>query len=149
MIVIDADGHVLGRLASYVAKKALLGESIIIVNAEKALISGSRENIIRKQRDKLEIRNIGNYTRGPFHQKRPDKFLRMAVRGMLPFKRPRGKDAYKRVMVYVGIPAEEIKRQHNIDVNAKEAIQRLDELKRKIKKSVTVGEVCHSIGGRF
>lgn len=146
-MVIDAEGQVLGRLCTFVAKKALLGEDTIVVNAEKAVISGDRRMIFRKELEKLEIRNLGNPRKGPFHQKRPDKFVRRSIRGMLPWKKPRGREAFKRVMVYIGIPEDEIKKKHNIDVkNVK--IEKLNEIKKNIQ-GVTIGEVCRFIGGKF
>ena len=59
--IIDADGHILGRLATYVAKRALLGDEIIVVNAEKAIISGRKEMVFKRYLDQLKIKNKGNY----------------------------------------------------------------------------------------
>ena len=89
-MIIDAKGHVLGRLATYVAKNALLGEDIIIVNSEKIMISGKKKVILKREAERLETRNKGNPQKGPYHQKRPDKFVRRTIRGMLPWKRARG-----------------------------------------------------------
>ncbi|MFY1645128.1 50S ribosomal protein L13, partial [Methanoculleus bourgensis] len=44
--VIDADGLLLGRMASVVAGRALAGEEIAIVNAEKAIVSGDRAYVL-------------------------------------------------------------------------------------------------------
>ena len=148
MIVIDVDGLVLGRACSFAAKKALMGEEVIIVNAEKALISGEKKNVLHDNLAKLDIKNKGNYTRGPFHQKRPDRYVRRAVRGMLPFSKTRGREAYARVSVYIGVPAEEIKREHKVDLS-KEKRQDLSGLKKTLRRSVTVGEVCKFIGGSW
>jgi len=101
--VIDADGLILGRLASVVAKRLLKGEEITIVNAEKAVISGRRKSKIMEAKIFLEV---GNPERGPFHYRRPDRILRRTVRGMLPYRQPKGKQAYKRLKVYIGIPEE-------------------------------------------
>ena len=49
---------------------------------------------------------VGAPARGPFHYRRPDRFLRKTVRGMVPYKAPKGKNAYKRLKVFMGIPAE-------------------------------------------
>lgn len=146
-MIVDATGQVLGRLSAYIAKKALLGEEVIVVNAEKAVISGRRENILRECFEKLDIRNKGNYTLGPFHYKRPDKFVRMAIRGMLPWHRLRGREAYKRVMVYIGVPGDEVKRKYDIDLS-KVKIQSPSKSKKRVA-GVTVGEVCSSIGGKW
>ena len=45
MKIIDGTGAILGRLASYVAKEALKGEKIIILNCEEILISGNKKSI--------------------------------------------------------------------------------------------------------
>lgn len=146
-IIIDADGMVLGRVCSYAAKKALLGEEVVIVNAEKAIISGKKDMVLRKEKRKLEIRNLGNPAKGPFHQKRPDKYVRRAVRGMLPWHKFRGREAYRKVMVYIGFPADEIKKKYGIEPSQEE-IQKPDTAKKKIN-GVTVEEVCKALGGRI
>lgn len=101
--IIDATGLVLGRMASIVAKRLLSGEKIIIVNAEKAVISGDKHMIVRQYNDYLQIGHPG---KGPLHPRRPDRIVKRAVRGMLPYKQPRGRDAFKRLRVYMGIPVE-------------------------------------------
>ncbi len=101
--VLDADGLVLGRLASIAAKRSLAGEEIAIVNAERAVISGSRETVWGIYYRK---RQRGSVEGGPFFPRRPDHILKRTIRGMLPYKRERGSEALKRVKVYVGVPAE-------------------------------------------
>jgi|YelNatPaOPRAMG01_1025707.scaffolds.fasta_scaffold04557_11 large subunit ribosomal protein L13 len=101
--VINADGLILGRMASIIAKKLLLGEEIVIVNAERAVISGKRESKVREAKEFLEV---GGLKAGPFHYKRPDRIVRRTVRGMLPYKQPKGKQAYKRLKVFIGVPDE-------------------------------------------
>jgi len=101
--VIDANGLILGRLASVVAKRLLNGERIIIVNAEKAVISGKRLSILREAKKFLEIGHPG---KGPHHPRRPDEIVKRAVRGMLPRKKPRGREALKRLRVFIGLPEE-------------------------------------------
>lgn len=145
-MIIDAKKQVLGRLASYAAKKALLGEEVIVINAEKALVSGKREAVIGDNLKKLEIRNLGNPRRGPFYQKRPDRYVRRVIRGMLPYKKGRGREAYARVMVYVGFPEQEIKKKHKLD---KVEVMRLKGTQKILKDYVTVGEVCKSVGGKW
>lgn len=49
---------------------------------------------------------VGAPERGPFHSRRPDRIVRKTVRGMLPWHQPKGKTAYKRLKVYLGIPKE-------------------------------------------
>lgn len=99
--IIDADGLILGRMATSVAKRILNGEEIVVINAEKAILSGKKRS---KLKDAVEFLSVGQYRRGPFHYRRPDKIVRKSVRGMLPFKQPKGKQAYKRLKVYMGVP---------------------------------------------
>lgn len=101
--VIDAEGLILGRMASQVAKRLLNGEKIIIVNAEKAIISGKRLSILREKQDFLQV---GHFRKGPLHPRRPDRIIKKVIRGMLPRKKPRGKDALKRLRVYMGVPKD-------------------------------------------
>lgn len=101
--VIDADGLILGRMASKVAKRLLNGEEIIIVNAEKAVLSGKRKNKLMEAKEFLKV---GYPEKGPFHHRRPDMIVRRTVRGMLPYKQPKGKQAYKRLKVFIGNPEE-------------------------------------------
>jgi large subunit ribosomal protein L13 len=101
--VIDADGLILGRLASHVAKRLLNGEEIVIVNAEKALITGGRDDVIAHFRHR---RDVGSGRKGPLYPRTPHMMLKRSVRGMLPFKKPRGRDAYKRLKVHISVPKE-------------------------------------------
>ncbi|MHA1191826.1 MAG: 50S ribosomal protein L13 [Promethearchaeota archaeon] len=100
--LIDATDKILGRFCSQIAKKALLGEKIVIINARYAIISGTKSNIHNKYLEKLNIRTATNPRRGPFWPRRPDTFMRNVIKKMLPTKKLRGKDALKRVHIYIG-----------------------------------------------
>jgi large subunit ribosomal protein L13 len=101
--VIDATGLILGRMASHIAKRLLQGEKIIVVNAENAAISGKRLRIVKEAKRYLEI---GHPRKGPLHRRRPDRIVRRTIRGMLPRKKPKGKQAYKRLKVFLEVPEE-------------------------------------------
>ena len=101
--VIDASGLIVGRMASIIAKRLLLGESIIVVNAEKAVMSGRRLSRVRDARKFLEIGHPG---KGPFHPRRPDQIIRRSVRGMLPRRLPKGQMALRRLKIFLGMPEE-------------------------------------------
>ncbi len=103
MIVVDATGLVMGRLASVTAKKLLAGEEVRIVNAEKALVTGGRESIFAEYG---HTRDRGHKERGPYFPRRPEMILKRTVRGMLPYKMGRGRDAFSRLRIFVGIPRE-------------------------------------------
>ncbi len=103
MIVVDATGLVLGRLASVAAKNLLSGEEVKIVNAEKAIITGRKDYVFD---DYGQTRARGHKERGPYFPRRPEMILKRTVRGMLPYKMRRGRDAFSRLRVYVGVPRE-------------------------------------------
>ena len=105
--VVNGEGLILGRMCSKVAKRLLNGEQIIIVNAEKVVLSGKRKSKVAEAHVFLEV---GAPERGPFHSRRPDRIVRKTVRGMVPWRLPKGKSAYKRLKVYMGVP-EELKGQ--------------------------------------
>jgi large subunit ribosomal protein L13 len=100
---VNAEGLIVGRMCSKVAKRLLNGEEVIILNAEKAVFSGKKKSKVLEAHIFLEV---GAPERGPFHYRRPDRFLKKALRGMVPYKLPKGKAAYKRLKVFMGIPIE-------------------------------------------
>jgi large subunit ribosomal protein L13 len=115
--LVNADGLIVGRMASKVAKRLLNGEKVIIINAEKAVLSGKKKSKVAEAKEFLEV---GAPMRGPFHYRRPDKILRKTVRGMLPFKQPKGKMAYKKLKVFMGVP-EDLKGQQMITLKEAQA----------------------------
>jgi len=134
-IIIDAKGLILGRMASIIAKRLLQGESVIVLNAEKTAISGKRLQIVKEAKTFLEV---GHPRKGPFHQRRPDRIVRRTIRGMLPRKKPKGMQAFKRLKVYLGAPME---------FNGKEIQTILDASAEKLKSPyITVGELAKEIG---
>ena len=105
MKIIDGKNAVLGRLASYVAKEALKGEEIVILNCEQVIITGNRKDI--KERFEAKRRRVGSSQKGPVHSRSAEKIVKRTVRGMLPdHRRGRGKIAFKRIICYIGIPKE-------------------------------------------
>ena len=98
-MIIDGKDAVLGRLASTTAKKLLSGEEVTIINAEKIILTG-RPIEIKKQY--LQRRQIGSPQHGPFFPREPQKIVRRTIRGMLPYKTPRGRTAFKKLRVYTG-----------------------------------------------
>lgn len=135
IVVVNADGLILGRMASKIAKRLLTGEEIVVVNAEKAVISGRKGNKITEAKEFLAVGGVGQ---GPFHFRRPDRVVRKTVRGMLPFKQPKGKLAYKHLKVFIGVP-ESMKNEKMETV--------ADAKAEKLKCSYfTVGEFSKEIG---
>ena len=105
-VYVDASNQIAGRLSSKVAKLIISGKRVVVVNAEKALISGSRTSVVTEWTKKLELSSRVNPIYGPIHPRRPDNILRRMVRGMVPRKKPKGALAMKRLRVYIGVPSE-------------------------------------------
>ncbi|VDQ05849.1 unnamed protein product [Trichobilharzia regenti] len=103
-IIIDAQGHLLGRLAAVVAKTLLQGQKVVVVRCENINISGSFYRNKLKYLDFLKKRMNTNPSRGPYHFRAPAKIFWRTVRGMLPHKLHRGKLALDRLKVFEGIP---------------------------------------------
>lgn len=117
MKVYDVSYQILGRVCSKIAKDLLKGEKVFVVNCEKAVISGNPKWIIKRY---LEKRMVGNPKKGPFFPRYPDLIFRRTVRGMLPFKKPKGRKAFKNLKVYIGVP-ENLKKVEKIRIKEFEA----------------------------
>jgi large subunit ribosomal protein L13 len=100
MKTVDAEGLILGRMATQVAKLALMGEQINIINCEKAVVSGSQSKIDKRHK----LREMGSPFKGPFYPKTADRIVKRAIRGMLPYKQQRGRNAFERIRCYIGQP---------------------------------------------
>jgi len=105
MKIIDGKGAVLGRLASFVAKETLKGEEIAIVNCDEVMITGNQAKT--KEEFLAQRKRVGSGQQGPKVSRDSERIVKRAVRGMLPnFRKGRGKEAFKRVKCYKGIPKE-------------------------------------------
>ncbi len=135
-MIIDAKDTILGRLSSYAAKQALLGNKVNVINCEEAVVSGKRSAILREY-----IRRVHRKapTKAPFFYRRPDMFVRRTIRGMLPFKRARGRDTFRNVKCYIGVP-EYLKNEKVLRIDGAEAekLRSTDYLK--------VKDICRATG---
>ena len=138
-MIIDAKDLLLGRMGTVVAKKALLGEAIDIVNCEESVLSGNKDKILS---DYKETYDRGIPKKGPFHHKMPDRLVRRMIRGMLPYKKERGKEAYKRIRCFVGVP-EDMKDQKM------ETIKEANADKLPTIKYTKVKDVCKYLGAKI
>lgn len=137
-LTIDAKDAVVGRVATFAAKQALLGYAVNIVNCEDAIITGSKPGTHAKYH-RLHF-TLGQQQYGPYFPRVPDRFVRRLLRGMLEYKTGRGKDAYKRIRCYIGVP-ESLKQAKLVP--ASKTAKDLPNL-----KYVTVGALCRSLGGK-
>lgn len=135
MAIIDAKGLVLGRLASHAAKRLEKGEEIIIINAEKAIIVGNKDAIISEYRKKREI---GGPRKGPFFPRMPDRILKRTIRGMIPYQKPKGRQALKRLKVYIAKPRE-------LDGE----IESIEDARKVVDSYIELGEVSKALGAKF
>ncbi len=101
--VVDASGLVLGRAASLIAQRLLAGESVVVVNAEKSVVTGGRAQVLAHY---TAARARGSKRTGPHFPRYPDRIFRRTVRGMLPHLKTRGKVALDRLEVHIGVPDE-------------------------------------------
>jgi large subunit ribosomal protein L13 len=131
-LVVDARDCIMGRVSSEVAERALDGESVAVVNAEQAVITGRREDVLDTYRTRREIGS----DRGPAYPKQPDRIMKRSIRGMLPYKKPRGREAFENVRVYIGNPVDE-----DGEVLEGTSLDRLSNI-----KFVQLGEISEKLG---
>jgi len=107
--VFNADGLIMGRLASTVAELLLKAaredrdDKVVIINSEKAIVSGRPRSVLNTYHAKYEL----NHSRkGPFFPRMPDMILKRTVRGMLPYqKKSSGRRALRNLRVEIGCPS--------------------------------------------
>lgn len=111
--VVDAEGAILGRLASQVAATlrgkhnplftphADLGDSVVVINAEKIVLTGRKMEQKNYYRHSGYIGGLKTITARKLIEKRPEDVIRFAVKGMLP-KNSLGRRLYKKLKVYAG-----------------------------------------------
>ena len=111
--VVDATGYTLGRLASEVAKVVRgknkpiytphidTGDYVIIVNADKVKVTGKKLDQKIYYRHSDYVGGMKEATLREMMDKKPEKVIELAVKGMLP-KGPLGRTMYKKLFVYAG-----------------------------------------------
>lgn len=144
VVIYDAENQILGRLCSVVSKKLLNGEEVIVVNVAKAVLSGKpsvtkKEYLVKVQR--------GDPLHGPFFPKTPDGILRRTVRGMLPWNKTRGRQAYKRLRVFAGVPEKIGNKKFDAEKTKMEKVKNADASKLRTK-TITLGELAVAIGAK-
>jgi large subunit ribosomal protein L13 len=119
LIIYNAKDQILGRLASKVAKELLSGKKVAVVNARYAVITGSKGAIVSKYKIRLNLQEKENPEHSPYWSRRPDMLFKRIVRGMLPYRKPHGKSAYRMLKVFQLIP-EELKDSKYIALESKD-----------------------------
>ncbi|MFH1506116.1 MAG: 50S ribosomal protein L13 [archaeon] len=137
-MIIDATDTIMGRVATVAAKKALLGEKVDIINCEKAVVSGRKKWLLPETKRR---KDMGIPTKGPVIYRMPDRFVRRAIRGMLPHKKPRGREAFKRIRCYIGVPLQF--KDQKAEIIKEASFRKLPNL-----KYTTVKQICKHLGGK-
>lgn len=104
-IVVDATNMKLGRMASYVAKNLIQGKRVVVINAEKAVVTGTKKAILKRYLMLLgrsQKRSI--HRPGVWYPRAADKLVWYTIVRMLPKKKPKGRMAASRLRVYVNVP---------------------------------------------
>ncbi|MFC3476822.1 50S ribosomal protein L13 [Halobacterium litoreum] len=131
-VVVDARDCIMGRVATNVAERALDGETVAVVNAEQTIITGTKDDVFGTYNKRAELGSDS----GPYYPKRPDGIFKRAIRGMLPYKKDRGREALENVRVYVGNPTDE-----DGEILEGTSLDRLSNI-----RFVTLGEVSEELG---
>ena len=142
MAVVDATGHVVGRLASVLAKRLLNGEEIVVVNAEKAIVTGKKSVVFQEYRARHQRGSTASRMRGigPNYPRRPDMILRRTISRMMPYQKARGRTALKRLRVYLSVP----------DDFKEKPQETIDEAKRPPQGPyMSLGEIARLLGSKF
>lgn len=132
--VIDGKDNILGRLSSVVAERIMDGEEIVIVNAQDVVITGAREMVFSQFKAKVDR---GQIRKGPYYPRRADLLLKRTIRGMIPFYKTTGRDAYRRIHTFVGVPPQfaDVEKERNEHA-----------LRAKTGKYTTLGAVAKYLG---
>ncbi|KAM5488783.1 60S ribosomal protein L16A [Microsporum audouinii] len=170
VVVIDGKGHLLGRLASTVAKQLLNGQKIVVVRCEALNISGeffrakrthtpfpwqileartavsmrTKSNTMKYHAYLRKITRFNPTRGGPFHFRAPSRIFYKTVRGMIPHKTARGAAAMDRLKVFEGIP-EPYDKKKRVVVPQALRILRL----KPGRKYCTVGRLSHEVGWKY
>jgi large subunit ribosomal protein L13 len=137
--IYDAKDCIIGRVAVKAAKAALLGDTVSVINCEKAVISGKRESVFADIDS--HFRRVGQPTKGPFMQHNSDRFVRRIITRMLPRSTARGREAMARVLCYTGVPKA-------FEGKTVEHVPGADKGKLPNYYYVTVQEICKRVGGK-
>ena len=142
--VIDCRGHLMGRLASVVAKQLLNGQRIVAVRCEQLNISGKfiKNKIVFLQY--LRKRTAFNPRRGHKHYRSPAMIFWRTVRGMLPHKTDRGKRALHRLKTFEGVPPPYDKKKKFVVPEALRVLRL-----KPMRKYTDLGRLSSEVGWKY
>jgi large subunit ribosomal protein L13Ae len=140
-VVIDGRGHLVGRLASKIAKELLNGQRVVVVRCELLMKSGSLFRNKLKYHEFLSKTRNTNPRKGHIHFRTPSRIFWRTVRGMLPHKGPRGSAALGRLKVFDGIPFPYDQKKRMVVPDALKVLRL-----KPHRKFCVLGELAHKIG---
>ncbi|MFH1229784.1 MAG: 50S ribosomal protein L13 [Candidatus Aenigmatarchaeota archaeon] len=133
-MIIDADGLILGRVATKIAKELLKGETVTVVNCEKAILTGDPDSTVERYYAK---RDRGDPNKGPFYPRYPVQLFKRVVRGMLPRRKDRGRVALRKLKVYIG---------NKGNLKGEKIGKSIDDIRCKY---ITVKDLCKELGAKL
>lgn len=136
-MIVNAENQILGRMTTEIVKKLKENEEVIVINAEKAVISGDRDMIFEEFRKRRER---GQRYFGPFYPRMPDRIIKRTIRGMLPKRKKWGRNALKNLKVFIGVP-------EGIDASNAVKFDNADLSRLKLRKYVKLEEISRHLGG--
>lgn len=139
LLVIDATDLLVGRLATRVARESMHGKTVRVINCEKAAMSGSKAFLVGEWTRRF---HMGVPRKGPYIHRFPDRMVRRIIRGMLAHHNPRGREAYARIMCYIGVPTE-LKDAKTV------TFKEMSVSKLPTTKYMTIGALCKELGGKW
>jgi large subunit ribosomal protein L13 len=74
-----------------------------VVNAQDILVTGNRDTTFADYKARVDR---GQIRKGPYYPRRADLLFKRTVRGMIPFRKSSGREAFRRIHAYVGVPRE-------------------------------------------
>ena len=139
LLVIDATDLLVGRLATRVARESMHGKTVRVLNCEKAIMSGSKAFLVPewKRRNRMGVPR-----KGPYIHRFPDRMVRRIIRGMLAHHNPRGREAFARIMCYIGVPTE-FKEMNPI------TFEEMKASKLPNTRFMTIAALCKELGGKW
>ncbi len=136
--VIDGTNLIYGRLAGAVATMIMNGDEVVVLNAEKIIVTGERSEVLKNFKHKVDLGEVTK-RKGPFYPRRADLLFKRCVRGMIPRYTTTGRDAYRELKVFVGAPKQ-------FDGAEKTAVESAS--KKVTCKYVTLGEISEYLGSK-
>ena len=117
-----------------------VAEKIDLVNAERVVIIGREESATQKFRKRIELAQKGNPEKGPKYPRMPDKIVKLSIRGMLPFKKSRGRKAFENLKTHIGVPKE----------LEKENMETVEEAKKDLERQyIRMAKLSRQLGARW